>query len=235
MRRIFGNKRNRYIFANKSNTKGEESTATKTRDFFIGVVIIFFPAILAGLSRISFQVSYWIGLTWRLIIFIPLLALMVIIIRNIIVFLIAIIEEIIDKNVSLISFIILVFHIIGVIFFIFLVNYFKVIPYIEDTLMAYDHNYSSIEGTVIGMDRKYDFLAKKTTVCGVILTIQSKSGERRTITFNDTELAKAVGMRDYCKLEYLPYSMLGMNFEMETKYKWRSNVDEFLHEEHTVN
>lgn len=230
MRRIFQWKRNKYTFPNKSGN-GEKSTVTKVKEFFLGIIILFIFVIIKTLPLISFQVSYWIGLMLRLIIFIPLLILIFFIIRNIIMFSRDIIEDIIHKNGSFILFIILVAHIIAVVLFIYAANYFKVIPYVEDTVASCNHSYSTIEGKIIGVKTKYDILSKKLTVCGAVFTIQNESGERKTITFNDVNLYGVVGMGDYCRMEYLPHSMLGMDFKIDEKHMWSSKVDEFLHEE----
>lgn len=230
MRRIFEWKRNRYVFSNKSKNE-EKTTVTKIRNFFLGMIILFTPVILKALSSISFQASYWIGLMLRVIIFIPLLVVVVLIIRNIIMFSIELIENIIYKNISFILFIILIAHIIAVVLFIYAANYFKVISYVEDTVASCNHSYSTIEGKIIGVKTKYDTLSKKLTVCGAVFTIQNESGERKTITFNDTNLYGVVGMGDYCIMEYLPHSMLGMDLKIKEKHKWSSKIDEFLHEE----
>lgn len=230
MRRIFKWKRNKYVFSNK-NKNEEETTVTKIRNFFLGMIILFTPEILKALSSISFQSSYWIGLILRLIIFILLLMVVFLVIRNIIIFSIELIEDIIHKNISFILFIILVAHIIAVVLFVYAANYFKVIPYVEDTVASCNHSYSTIEGKIIGVKTKYDILAKKSTVCGAVFTIQNESGERKTITFNDVNLYGVVGMGDYCRMEYLPHSMLGMDLKIKEKHKWSSKVDEFLHEE----
>ena len=112
--------------------------------------------IIKALSSASFQVSYWSGLILRLVIFIPLLIVAFFIIHNIIMLFIGIIEDIIHKNIRFTLLIIFIPNITAVVLFAYAANYFKIIPYVEDAVVLYNHSYSVIEGKIIGMKAKYD-------------------------------------------------------------------------------
>lgn len=206
MRRIFQGKRNKYMFSDRRENE-EKATTIKIRDIVIGMIILFVFTIIKLLSSGSFQISYWIGLILRLVIFIPLLIVAFFVIRNIIMLFIRIIEDIIHKKIRFIVLSILAANIMAFVLFLYAANYFKVISYAEDVVTSCNHSYSVIEGKIIGMEAKYDWFARKQTVCGVIFTVQNESGEIKTITFNGGNLYNAVGMGDYCSLEYLPHSI----------------------------